>query len=396
MNEPLPASQRKDLLIVKFLYGFFYSAFGLFSSFANVYYHSIGLTGSQIGWISSMNPLLGLLAGPIWGGLSDLYGITQLLMLIAVGGVTFAVLGLSASHTFIWLMVFTGVYSFFSGTIIPLIDSTNFAALGKRRENYGRQRIWGSIAYIVVTFIAGMILDRIGLVWVFYGCAIFMSILFVFLLFLPSRRVQLGGSIWSNIGALTRRTDWRFFTASLFIAGISIAGMNNFLGIYIKSLGGNDTLIGWVNSLSALSEVPVMFFGAALIHKFGEKKMLVISFFLYGVRFLLYSLMPGPYWALPIALIHGLTFGFYWVAGVIYANRMAPENMKATSQALFVATTSLANVISSPISGMVMDRLGAAALFRSLSGISLLALAVLLVGYQVARRRPSDPIPSAG
>jgi PPP family 3-phenylpropionic acid transporter len=396
MDDPTPASQNKDLLIVKFLYGFYYSAFGLFSSFGNVYYHAIGLTGSQVGWISSMNPLLGLFAGPIWGGLSDLYGVSQLLMLIAVGGVTFAMLGLSAGHTFAWLLIFTAIYSFFNGTIIPLIDSTNFAALGAKRENYGRQRIWGSIAYIVVTFIGGMILDRVGLIWVFYGCAIFMAALFAFLLFLPSRRVRMSGSIWSDFGALTSRTDWRFFIASLFIVGISIAGMNNFLGIYIKSMGGPDTLVGWVNSLSALSEVPVMFFGAVLIRKIGEKKMLAIAFSTYAVRFLLYSLLPGPYWALPIAVIHGISFGFYWVAGVVYANRLAPENMKATSQALFVATTSLANVISSPFSGMVMDRFGPAALFRCLSVICLLGLLVLLIGFRVQQKRPPDPILSPG
>ena len=78
--------------------------------------------------------------------------------------------------------------------------------------------------------------------------------------------------------------------------------------------------------------------------------------------------MPSPVWALPIALMHGSTFGFFWIASVTHVNSLAPENLKATSQGLFWTTMNLANVVGSPISGVLYDRVGPSALFKLFSG----------------------------
>jgi predicted MFS family arabinose efflux permease len=79
----------------------------------------------------------------------------------------------------------------------------------------------------------------------------------------------------------------------------------------------------------------------------------------------------------------------YWVAGVIYINQMAPDNLKTTSQSLLLAEMSLASVIGAPVSGYLYDWLGGSSLFFFSSGVCLVALSILWFGFLTERKNIS-------
>ncbi len=81
------------------------------------------------------------------------------------------------------------------------------------------------------------------------------------------------------------------------------------------------------------------------------------------LRYVLYALMPAAEWAVPIALLNGLTFATYWIGSVVYIDRIAPENLRSTGQTLLAAILGLASALGAPIGGQILDLAGGAVLF---------------------------------
>ncbi len=373
-----PKSAERGLLVSRALYFFVFAALGAFFPYINVYYRSIGLSGTQIGLIGSLAPLVGMIASPLWGLFSDRFGVTRPLLMLAVAGAILSALGLSAAPTFVWLLPIVAVYAFFANPIMPLLDSTTLELLQGRRERYGRQRLWGSLGFVITSWSFGYVLERMGLYLLFYGYVALMSVVLAVAIWLPAQRIRLSGPLRSGLARLVRQRTWLLFSASLIVLGIANSGMHSFLNIYVKELGGGEELIGSMWGMAALTEVPVMFLAAPIIAQIGIRRTMRIAYVLYAVRWLLYGVMPAPQWAVPINLLHGVTFGALWVAGVAYADALAPDELKATAQGLFSATLySISGVIGAPISGLLFDTIGPAALFRVYAVLGIIALMLL-------------------
>jgi len=370
---------------MKALYFFYFSAFGIFATYLNLYYRSIGLSGIQIGWLSAVVPAVAIVSGPLWGLLNDRVGRPRMQLAVAAAGSILVMLAIPVPSALIALLPLAGLYSLFNSTIMPIIDTTTINILGSRRDRYGRQRIWGTVGFILTTWVTGQLTGQLGLRTIFPIYAVVMLGLLAALRFLPRQRLHLSLRPQGGLVRMVTQPKWLFFSLSLFFLGLSISGMNNFLGISLKMAGGSDRLVGSVWSLAALAEIPVLYFSAYLIRNLGLRRMLVVAFLVYAVRFALYAVMPSPEWALPLSLMHGFTFGLYWVASVMFINRMAPDHLKTTSQGLFLAITYLANVLGAPFGGAMLDRIGPSALFAVYSGFAFIGLIVLLAGFRFAR-----------
>lgn len=382
-NLTLKTTADTNLRPVKAAYFAFYVAFGLYVAYINVYYRTIGMSGIQIGWISSAIPLVAIASGPVWGMISDRIGRARTLLVIAGIGSLVTILGLSVAREFAWLLPLAALNSLFSGNIPPMLDSVNLGMLGEKRDRYGEQRIWGSMGYILSTLGFGLLLRQVGLHGLFYGYAAVMLIFVTALNLLPNRRVQVPGPVVGDVLKLVLQPQWVVFSVSILLLGLGISGMNNFLGVYLNALGGSATLIGAVASLGALAEIPVMLFSAVLVRRFGLKRLLAFAFVAYALRFVLYSVMAAPAWALAISLMHGLTYGLFWVSSVMYVNHLAADNLQATSQTLLVAVLNLANVIGAPVGGYIFDNAGPASLFRVYAVLCAVGLVVLLLGFRM-------------
>ena len=95
------------------LYFLYYAAAATLLPFLTIYYQDLGLTGTQIGLLASMPPLLSLVSAPVWGVVSDTMKQRKLSLLIAIGGAILLALALSAVRGFVWLIPTVMLFSFF-------------------------------------------------------------------------------------------------------------------------------------------------------------------------------------------------------------------------------------------------------------------------------------------
>lgn len=366
--------------IIRILYFFYFAAYGIFTVYITLYYRQVGLNGTQIGWINTMAPLVGIFSGALWGFLNDRFGRIRLLLQLAAAGSALALIAIGQVQAFLWIVLLVGAFSLFNTPMPPLLDNLNLGLLGARRELYGRQRIWGSLGFVVTTSVFGFVLQRMGLNWIFVGFAVIMAIFWLVALKLPEQRVHLRQSFLGGISELVRQPRWLLFAASVLLLWMASSGMYGFLTLYLNRMGATESLIGLAWSTGALAEMPIMYFSGSIVRKFGPERLLFVSYFAYAVRTLLYGLMPAPYWAVPIALLHSFSFGLFWISSVNYVNDLAPAHLKATSQGLLLSLLSLANVLGSPLGGMLYDRIGPANLFRIYALFCLAALGLFWIG----------------
>lgn len=377
----------RNLRNIRAVYFFFFAGFAIISVFINVYYREFGLSGTQIGWINSLAPLVGILGGPVWAWIGDRTGRPRLMMAAAVIGSMLAVLGISSARGLAALIALSAMWNLFNSILFPSIDSINLAALGDQTENYGKQRIWGTLGYVTISISAGFVLAITGLNRMFMFYIVLMLVMLGFVPLLPALPKPKEVSSQGSLRGFVTQRRLILFIASAIPLWVAWNGLNAFLNVYLKDMGATSATIGLVSAVTAMAEMPAMYFGSILLRRLGFKRMLVVSYACYALRMFFYSLIPSPIWAVLVGgLMHGLTFGLFWIAGIYYINELSPPSFKATSQTIYFSAMTLAGVIGAPFGGYVMDQYGGAMLFRLYSVLCVIALGILLAGFKASSR----------
>jgi MFS family permease len=126
------AAQARGLLAMRVLYFLYFGALGGYWTYLNVYYKQIGLSGTQIGLVNTISPLVSIFAATMWGLLNDRLGRPRLILRITMPGVIAACFGLSLVHNFFLIILFSCLISFFVCATIPLLDNTTLRLLGEQ------------------------------------------------------------------------------------------------------------------------------------------------------------------------------------------------------------------------------------------------------------------------
>ena len=150
-------------------YFLFYAAAAAIAPFIVLYYQDLGLTGTQIGFLAGIPPLVSLFSATAWGIISDVTQRHKVSLLVAIGGAILMVLALPAFKTFAWLVPAILLFAFFFSPIMPLVDSTTMNLLGDRKEGYGRIRLWGAVGWGITAPLAGWLINTRGAAWMFWG-----------------------------------------------------------------------------------------------------------------------------------------------------------------------------------------------------------------------------------
>jgi PPP family 3-phenylpropionic acid transporter len=371
----------RALVLPKSFYFFYFAAAASLMPFLALYYEQVGLSGRQIGLLAGMLPLISLVSASFWGGLADATQRHRRLLRLAMGGTLIAVLALSLTSAFYLLIVVVVVYAVVSAPILPLVDSTVVAMLGKRRREYGKQRLWGAVGWGLSAPVAGVLIDRTGLDWAFYGYLVLMCGGFVVSTRLPVSRASIGTRFWRGLRSLVTNRQWIIFLVTILIGFVGLSIAISFLFLYMNSLGASKTLMGVSLTVATVSELPVWFFSSRLLERWGTRGVLTLSLLACAIQGFAYSLIRNPWLVLPIQLLHGPAFSAMWAAGVSYASEMAPEGMGATAQGLFQGVAmGLRSALGAFLGGVLYDGVGAVMMFRwggvsALVGLTFFVLA---------------------
>ena len=152
---------------------FFYFAFvGAMAPFWGLYLKSLEFNAFQIGVLMSLLQVMRIFAPNIWSWIADRHGKRVLIVQIAAMASMASYIGVFFGTSFLWLFIVMSLMSFFWSASLPLVEATTLSHLGKKTDQYGKIRLWGSIGFILAVVGLGYLLDFMPirfLLWAILG-----------------------------------------------------------------------------------------------------------------------------------------------------------------------------------------------------------------------------------
>jgi MFS family permease len=159
---------RKNSLDLRPTYFFCYTASEVLFPFLNLHFVRLGLTGLQMGTLAALAVLVGAGGSIGWSFLLDRFRKPRALLGTAVGGGMICAFLVSRAQDFPSLLAWSGLWSLMGSPILPILDSLAVRA-SPEQGGYGHIRVWGTAGWAVATLTMGYLLDRVEILWIFYG-----------------------------------------------------------------------------------------------------------------------------------------------------------------------------------------------------------------------------------
>jgi len=380
----------------------FFGALGVFFPYYSLYLkENAGLSGTQLGLILSVMPLVGIVAQPFWGQVADRTGarsrIVAFLSMVAAAG--FVLLGLAQG--FVLILLAAIFLAFFSTPVIPLSVSVALAAFRHSGPHaYGFARAWGTVGFLGSVLVFPVALDRVqqwrglspvpggpsepGLGAMFLGTAVIVLLASALALALPK-----GGLVSLRAG----RGEWRtllrsapmrrllFFT---FGAYLFVTGPMGLLPVYVRAQGGTLETVQTMWILMLVVEIPLILCTGMGLKRIGARGLLAAGVLAGGVRWTVCGLTANPYWIYPVQMLHGVMVTGLMMGAPLYVDRVAPGRLRSTAQGLVAMVgLGIGGIASNTAAGWILDNVDANAPYL-IGGVG-----ALLVGLAIPWLLPS-------
>jgi len=302
----------------------------------------------------------------------------------------------SSSKFWIFFILITVGYSSYAVTT-SMGDTLCFELLEGKHENFGQQRVWGSIGWGIFTVIAGYLVDNNSdSTYKDYTPAFLLMAGLTVVDLLCSMKMRITSSVkppslFRDICRLLCRPRVLVFNLWCVTCGVLTAAIWNWLPWYLTDLATppcGAAPMHWITLLIGLDmaiqcfvgEVPMFFISGFILHKLGHVHTMTLVLGAFGLRLVLYSFITSPWLALPIEILNGITFGIFYATMTSYAYVIAPSGLGSTMQGIVGAAFEGAGVaIGSLVGGAIYKNYGGPFLFQAFGVFSLVMCLVHLV-----------------
>lgn len=202
------------------------------------------------------------------------------LRLLALLSLAFAI-GFCFGNGWAWLMLVIAGFNLIFSPLVPLTDA--LAATWQRQItlDYGRVRLWGSLAFVVGSALTGKLVSVWGHNAILYSLLLSILVMLLGMMLKPSvmpqgvARIQNEASrSWREL--LREGPVWRFLLCVTLLQGAH-AGYYSFASIYWQEAGYSAATIGYLWSLGVVAEVIIFASSNFLFRRWNARNLLLLS-----------------------------------------------------------------------------------------------------------------------
>lgn len=348
----------------------FFAYIGAYTTYWSVWLADVGLSPATIGLCISISAWLRVLINPTIAHLADRRGERRrpMLALLLLGLVLYGLL-LSGPREVWFVAPLSILATLAASAILPLGEAVTLAVVYARKLDYGRLRLWGSLAFIATGILTGEAVGRFGIAVVpvmVLGC-VALAALAVFCL--PDVRPT---PVARRPGEVKRLLSHPAFVAC--IAGASLiqashAVLYGFATIDWRKAGIADATIGWLWAEGVIAEVLLFAVSNRVVARLGIPNLLLLAAAAGIVRWSVLGFATSLPAVLLTQPLHALTFGATHLAGMHFIQRACPAHLAATAQSIYSALAG----------GIVVGftALGSGLLYQHAGSTAYLAMAVV-------------------
>lgn len=363
-SKSLGNSKFMSLLLIRGQNFFYWASYCVVLSYLPLYFHEKGLNAQEIGIVLATGSAVTILGQPFWGIVADRFGSIRRTILLLTACSTALCFGLYTADSFFSILILMALLMFFFASIMPLNDSMNLKASAALQVTYSAIRGWGSLGFAAASIGIGYLLLLLGLPQLIYVFIAFMALTF----FCLYRSTESGAPVnrleMKDLFLLLQNGRFMFFLFFVLIISIPHQLNLNLLTIHLSMLGASDQIIGlaWMTA-TGMEGLVFLLFGR-LVEKYSPLPVLIVSSFLFSLRWLLYSVISSPELIAALQLLQACTFTLFLSASIRYMAKIIPPHLRATAQGIFAAVfLGVAGTIGNIAGGWGIQEFGGASVY---------------------------------
>ena len=387
-----PKRFNRDIVFARAYYFAFMGGWGFILPFINLFYVSLGLSGTQIGTIGSVNAIVGLIVSPII--MSEVKkrpqarGILQASLIS--GAICYFLIGQQTAFLPIVFIVF--FQALIGAGTMPASDAMAVHVSEEAGTGYGSVRVWASVGWILVVPASGWLIERFGFEAGFLGVSLMWLTASMVTLLIHRRYFvspRLAGQPQTNLRTaiqhiLRDRTLLGYAIAAIFM-GFLNNGVLQFENVFLSELGASKLLISFAGILSAIVELPFMVYADRYVRRVGAHPVMLFAISMLFFQRAAVLLFPAIATIMIVRFIGGVSFSFMTIAAVFLISSRTHPGETGTVLALYTVTLAgLVAVLAAPVSGAIFDAIGP----RWLYGLSVAGYAIGLLSLWLTRPLP--------
>ncbi|MGE8296819.1 MAG: MFS transporter [Pseudomonas sp.] len=368
-------------------YFFYFALLGGTAPFLALYFDHLGFSPARIGELIAIPMLMRCLAPNLWGWLGDHTG--RRLLIVRLGAlctlVCFA--GIFLSQSYAWLALIMATHAFFWHAVLPQFEVITLAHLREQAARYSQIRLWGSIGFIVAVVGLGLLFEWLSLDAYPAALVAIMVGIVISSFWVPNAQPLLSPNALEPEGFLRqlRRPGILAFYLCVGLMQLSNGPYYTFLTLHLEGVGYSRGAIGLFWALGVVAEILLFLVMARLLQRYSLRAVLLASFLITAVRWLLLGNLAQY---LPVLLLaqcmHAATFGAFHAACIHFVQRSFADSQQGQAQALYVSLAGIGGALGALYAGYSWKSLGPAWTF------AIASLVALLAAFVIATRLPPE------
>ena len=377
---------KKNYFLISLIYFLIFISNALFLSFFQIFLASKGFNESKIGIISSITPLLCIIANPLCSLIGKNNKRIRYLLLALSVLEAIVILLVYKVNEFSLLILVMCLVAIIDPPLFVILDSYTSSLVKENDLNFSYIRIVGTFSYALGTFISGLIIENFGYSLLFISASILMIISSIVILFLKENKNNEEREKGDFKRLLSNKNFLIIGIYFIFILSFASLG-DTYISIYLTNeLSLKESGFGLVSSLWVVIELLVVL----ILNKFNiknEKLLLIIM----GISYLSRLLFMGLEVSLPLAifgtLLRGVGMGINIYLYVPLIIKLVKGSNISSALLLIALFKSILSTVFISISGFFIESNGYSMIFIIWS---ILFIFVILGYYFISKKMEKE------
>ena len=396
--------KNKEILISKLLFFMFIGTMGSFGSFINLHLEQVvGLSGTQIGFVTFLGLIATVIMNPIWGYIADKTG--KHIFLLKMSFLAATVIGAFyyGARTFTLVVISVILLESMRAPIMALLEylSTNYSE--KYNYEFGKIRVFASWGFLIIAvttgfLVGGLELELFGnslsfdgvmtLEFATFGIFIILNTVAVMLLFFLPKSPNKVPVTTDNTKKSFDKNDVRELLTNKKFLMIIILTMIGFVTVdavssystmhLVTVLEASENIVSWLALFTVTPELILLPLGTMLMTKFGFKNWYIFTLITMILRLTLYSFTLNPTIFVLGGIVHALMMVMHTIGTIMYIRKVVLPKSLGLALTILASTMALSRAILSFMFGWIYENIDSFTMFRVAAIIVFLALFLAL------------------
>ena len=361
---------------------------GIAVPFFPVWLETLSMSDFQIGIVLAIPLFVRVFSAPVAGMVADRIGERSIVLLWSAMLSLLTAIALFATGSF-WpvLLLYTlqgAVYS----PYVPITEAIMLSGVRRWNFDYGKMRLWGSLAFIVATMIGGWLSGLYG------GAMVLPAMAAAFMLTVlgaviaprigkPRRPSPISAMATMPVKSTLRQRDVQLMLIGVSLVNSSHAMLFAFSAIYWQKMGFSGVDVGILWSAGVLAEVVFFLFAVQLRRRFNLWSMMIVGSAVAVLRWILFPMEMSFAGYFALQCLHAFTYAIIHMSAQSRLVERVAEEQEASAQGLYFFYTGIFTALATFASGYAFSWYGVQG-FYLMSLVAAAGLACVVAGRFVA------------